>query len=80
MKKIQEATDMLEGIKEEKTVPENIRSACDKAICSLKNDKKELEIKLNEVLSILDAIAEDPNIPVYARTKIWTTVSKLEEI
>ncbi|MGL6298455.1 MAG: UPF0147 family protein, partial [Methanobacteriaceae archaeon] len=32
------------------------------------------------VISMLDEISNDPNIPIHARTLIWEILSKLESI
>lgn len=80
MKEIKEITKMLEQVEADPTVPKNVRKACKLAIESLNDNNKELAIKLNSAVSLLDAVADDPNMPVYARTKIWATISKLEKM
>ena len=37
-----------------------------------------MAVRINGAISILDEVANDPNIPVYSRTQIWNIVSMLE--
>lgn len=76
-KEIEEAIKSLKEISEDLTVPKNVRNACKLAIESLNSDE-EFAIRVNSALSFLDLIADDQNMPIYARTKIWNIVSILE--
>jgi uncharacterized protein (UPF0147 family) len=69
---------MLEQVSKDRTVPRNIRLKCEESIKILQNDKEELAIRINTVISMLDDVSNDPNIPMYTRTQIWNIVSTLE--
>jgi len=43
-----------------------------------KNEAQEKTIRINTVISTLDEVTNDPNIPMYSRTQIWNIVSALE--
>ena len=77
---IREVTEILDYINENNTVPRNIRKASHKASVMLNDDEKDESVKISTVLSKLDEISNDPNIPVHARTLIWEVLSKLEAI
>jgi len=71
-------TEMLKQVSEDRTVPRNIRTKLEECVKVLSDDKMAKEIKINTVISSLDEVANDPNIPMYARTQIWNLVSALE--
>lgn len=69
---------LIQQIADDRTVPRNIRTKCEECIEVLKNEKDEVDIKINTVVSIMDEVSNDPNIPMYTRTQIWNIVSALE--
>ena len=69
---------MLQQIVDDRTVPRNIRTKCEESIKSIRNESQELSIRLNTVISSMDEIVNDPNIPSYTRTQVWNIVSMLE--
>ncbi len=74
----EEVIQILDQVSKDRTVPRNIRLKCEESIKILQNDKEELAIRLNTVISTLDELSNDPNIPMYTRTQIWNIVSMLE--
>jgi len=68
----------LSQIKDDRTVPKNIRASCEECIKDLQNDEDELSVRLSCCIATLDEVANDPNIPSYTRTQIWNIVSMLE--
>ena len=71
---------LLNEIAQDRTVPKNIRTAMEQAKASLADGKQDIAVRINGAISILDDVANDPNIPVYSRTQIWNIVSMLEVI
>ncbi len=69
---------LLQQVADDRTVPRNIRSKCEESIKLLQNDKDLPSIRVNAVISNLDEVSNDPNIPMYTRTQIWNIVSLLE--
>lgn len=72
--------NMLKQVKEDRSVPRNIRLACEDCIETLKDKSEEESVRLNSCIFTLDRISNDPNIPMYTRTQIWNIVSTLEAI
>jgi uncharacterized protein (UPF0147 family) len=70
---------LLEQIINDRTVPKNIRKACEDSKPILKSSDKPEELKISTAVHILDEITNDPNIPLYTRTQIWNIVSILEQ-
>jgi hypothetical protein len=71
--------DLLDQIINDRTVPKNIRGAAEDSKNAL-NSKDPLDLKVSTAIHNLDEIINDPNMPMYARTKIWNIVSMLERV
>ncbi|HDD46137.1 MAG TPA: hypothetical protein ENG42_01560 [Candidatus Aenigmarchaeota archaeon] len=80
MTKVEKALALLEDILHDRGVPRNIRSLIENCIEILKNENEPEDVRINTIVSMLDEASSDPNISAYARTKIWSYVSKLEEL
>ena len=71
---------LIEQIATDRTVPRNIRAKCEESIEILKKEEEGTDIKINTVISIMDEVSNDPNIPMYTRTQVWNIVSALESM
>ncbi|MCK4531930.1 MAG: UPF0147 family protein [Candidatus Aenigmarchaeota archaeon] len=80
MGKIEKALELLEDIMRDRGVPRNVKSSIEESINSLKGEKESENVRISTVIGVLDESSNDPNISLYARTKIWAVVSKLEEL
>ena len=69
----------LSELKEDATVPRNVRNHIQNIINNLKNGV-ELSIKVNKALNDLGEISNDVNLQSYTRTQIWNIMSVLEKI
>ena len=71
---------LLDEINGDRSVPRNIRLSVQSAKDNLNDIDQDMEIRISNAISILDAISNDPNLPIYTRTQIWNVVSMLEVI
>jgi hypothetical protein len=71
---------ILKHIMEDTSVPRNIRRAAEESKDILAKDDEDPTVRASTVISILDEISNDPNIPIHARTLIWNVLSELESI
>jgi uncharacterized protein len=71
---------ILQHIMEDTSVPRNIRRAAEKSRDILSKEGDDPTVSASTVISILDEISNDPNIPIHARTLIWNVLSELESI
>ena len=69
----------LDELKDDVTVPKNVRLRIEKVIQVL-NDKTENDIKVSKALNELEEIADDVNLQSYTRTQVWNVISALEKI
>lgn len=72
--------EALSQIKEDLSVPKNVRIRMDNAIQALQDKNINIKVKVDKSLQELESLDEDPNIPVYTRTQIWDVVSLLESL
>ena len=70
---------MLEQIINDRTVPKNIRAAAGQSKAVI-DGTTSAELKISTAVSTLDEIINDPNMPMYTRTHIWSIVSMLEQL
>ena len=77
---IKQCVDVLARIKDDDTVPRNIRRSADSVKNILLDPKESPAVRAASSISILDEISNDPNIPLHTRTLIWNIASQLETI
>jgi len=79
MKDLKLVSDSLIGLKDDSSLPKNIKEKIEGIIIIL-NDGSESSIKVNKVLDILEDVADDSNLEPYTRTEILNVVSLLEKL
>lgn len=79
MEELEPVIRLLDEIVNDRTVPKNIRAAAESSKVSLNNNSESWELRISTAIHTLDEIINDPNMPIYARTKIWNVVSALEQ-
>ena len=77
---IRQCTEVLDRIVSDDSVPRNIRRSADSMKNVLSNEKVPMSKRAAMVISNLDDIGNDPNVPIHTRTLIWGLSSKLESI
>ncbi len=77
---IRQALGVLKEISEDNTTPRNIRRAAKNAMDALQDPSISRGVKTANAISLLDEISQDPNMPPYTRTRIWSVVSMLETV
>ncbi len=77
---IRQCTEVLDRIANDDSVPRNIRRAADNMKNILSNEKELPSVRAAMVISKLDEIGNDPNVPIHTRTMIWGLSSQLERI
>ncbi|MBU4536256.1 MAG: UPF0147 family protein [Euryarchaeota archaeon] len=73
-------SEILKHIMEDTSVPRNIRRAAEESNDILSKKDEDSTVRASTVISILDEISNDPNIPIHARTLVWEILSELESI
>ncbi|MCB9358791.1 UPF0147 family protein [Candidatus Woesearchaeota archaeon] len=77
--KIENIIEFLDEMKEEDTVPKNVKLKIADVIGILKSNLEE-SLKIDKVMHIFDELNEDSNLDSFTRTQLWNVVSMLESI
>jgi len=77
---LKDITFLMDELINERNVPRNVRIKIEDARNDLIDRKQEIGVRVGTAISLLDEISNDINLPVYARTKIWSIVSMLEKM
>ncbi len=78
--KIKQITDAMNMLAEDQSVPRNIRKGATDAKARLLDTKEAMDVRAAGAINILDDLANDPNVPLHARTLIWQIISQLETV
>ncbi len=77
--KIKEIANLMDMLVDDTSVPKNIRKAVSEAREHLRNPG-EASTRCSSAVYSLEAVSEDINMPMHARTQIWTILSALESV
>jgi uncharacterized protein (UPF0147 family) len=78
--RIKQALVVLGEVSEDSTTPRNIRRAAKDSMNALQSGEYTPAVRASNVISILDEILQDPNMPGYTRVKLWNIMSLIEAI
>lgn len=76
-KELEEIIRVLRSIKEDVSIPRNIKEKLDLAISTLCKGNCEESLKIDQALEALDNISDDPNTPMYTRVEVLNIISTL---
>ena len=75
--KVLEIIELIDNVSADTSVPKNIRRALSEAKERLKGSD-ELSTRVSAAVYSIEAVSEDINMPMHARTQIWAILSALE--
>jgi uncharacterized protein len=78
--RLAKATASLQQIADSNITPRNIRKIVKDSIMVLQDVKLSVAVRAANAVSMLDEVAQDPNMPSFARVTLWSAVSELESI
>jgi uncharacterized protein len=78
--RLQQLAAVMDQLIDDTSVPRNIRRGADSAKKALLNKANALDVRISSAVSVLDELANDPNIPLHGRTIIWNIISGLETV
>ena len=78
--RLQQLATVMDQLIDDTSVPRNIRRGADHAKKALLNKSDALDVRIASAVSVLDELANDPNIPLHGRTIIWNIISGLETV
>jgi len=71
--------EIIREILENRGVPRNIKAMLEESMSMMDMLESENE-KISCIISVLDEASSDPNLSPFARTQIWSVVSRLESM
>ena len=80
VQKLNQAMSVLSRVADDNTTPRNIRRTAKQAGDMLLNESLSMAARAANAIDVLDQISQDPNMPMYTRTRIWNIISVLEGI
>lgn len=80
LEKISKAIETLQIVADNTTTPRNIRKTVKDCITMLQDNKLSPAVRAANVISMLDEVLQDPNMPSHSRVTLWSAVSILEGI
>ncbi|MDW8033968.1 MAG: UPF0147 family protein [Nitrososphaerota archaeon] len=78
--KIIRAIEMLSFVVNDVTTPRNIRNSIKEVIANLSKKNTTPGIRAAAAINVLDEISQDPNLSTISRTRIWSSLTLLEDI
>jgi len=78
--KLAKASVSLQQIADSNITPRNIRNIVKDSMSVLQDLKLSVAVRAANAISMLDEVAQDPNMPSFARVTLWSAVSELESI
>jgi uncharacterized protein (UPF0147 family) len=78
--RIRQALYYLTRIVQDMGIPRNIRRAASEAVRILMDQGMSPGLKAATVISMLDEVLMDPNMPLFSRVIFWQVISILEQI
>jgi hypothetical protein len=78
--RLKQILTMLDQLAEDTSVPRNVRRGAQSAKERLLVHHEPMDLRAATANSVLDDLANDPNIPLHGRTAIWNIMSQLETL
>ncbi|MGB1585933.1 MAG: UPF0147 family protein [Thermoplasmatota archaeon] len=78
--KIENINVGLDMLIEDSSVPRNIRKGSEDIKALLTNADEPMDVRKSRAISLLDDMANDPNIPMHGRTLVWNVMSQMETL
>lgn len=77
---VQEILEALDDIKNDNTVPKNVKSKIEEIADTLQRDNLEMSLRVDKAQQELEDISSDSNLQSFTRTQLWNIVSLLETL
>ena len=77
--KVDQLVSLIDLVIGDTSIPKNIRKAMSDAKEKLLTEE-DLTVSASSAIYILNEVSEDINMPMHARTQLWTILSALETV
>ncbi len=80
MSNLDEVLELLEQMYEDRSIPKNVRGILTKARNILKDNSKEIGMRVDAAVQEIEGLSLDFNISAYTREQIWNLTSLLSSM
>ncbi|MGC8666003.1 MAG: UPF0147 family protein [Conexivisphaera sp.] len=80
LENIKQAVAILQSLANDNVIPRNVRRSIKDVIDTLNDGSLSPAVRAANAIAALEEIAQDPNVPSYARVTLWNAFSYLERI
>ncbi len=81
MDNLKQAIDIFQELQQDSSVSKNIRAKVSAMQKELETcPEGELSLRVNKIMSELEEISNDMNLPMFIRTQIWSLTGILEQL
>jgi len=77
---VESVASMMEDMADRDAIPSNVSEMLKDAASELRDEDKDISVRVNAASSLLDQISNDPNIRQHTRTQVWNMASKVESL
>ena len=75
-----EVMALMDDLEDDSSIPRNVRKMSSDDKEKMKDTNESMDLRCATVISELDDISNDPNVPSHGRAAIYTIISKLEAL
>jgi len=80
LQQLHRIVESLGQLADDASVPRNVRRGAQSAKEELGKSRVALDMRVASAVSLLDELANDPNLPTHGRTALWSLISSLESV
>lgn len=77
---VEEVIELINNLEEDKSVPKNVRGVLEEIKKLLMDNSRELALRIDSAMQMIEDVSLDPNLSPFTRTQIWNLTSLLEEV
>ena len=78
--RLKEASELMDPIIEDDTVPRNIRIKISKAKQEVLKKEGDKALNIMNAIYLIEEVSNDINMPFHIRTELWSILSELEAV
>jgi len=76
----EEVVELVNELCSDRSIPKNVRTILEQIKELLADNKKEMGVKIDTSMQMIESISQDPNLSSFIRTQIWELSSVLESL
>ena len=78
MTELEQLFNLLDSVDQDYSIPRNVRRKVENVKKILSDESVPKDLRKANALEILDDLANNPNVPIHARSLIWNAMGQIE--